>query len=431
MKFYNEKHETMPLEQLRFLQSERLVALVSRLYKNVPFYRKQFDKVGLEAGDIRSIDDLHKIPFTSKTDLRDNYPFRLFAKPMSQINRIHASSGTTGKPTVVGYTQNDLEVFDEVVARSLVCAGAQPGMKLHNAYGYGLFTGGLGMHGGATKLGMAVIPVSGGMTSRQITILQDFKPEVICCTPSYAQTLAEEFSKAGIDTTDLALKYAILGAEPWTDAIRTQVETGLNVTATNIYGLSEIIGPGVSQEDFEEKGTGSYIWEDHFYPEVVNKHTGEALPYGEEGVLVFTTLTKEAFPLLRYWTNDICSINYDSNAKRTHIKMSAIKGRADDMLIIRGVNLFHTQVEEVIHQLDFLSPNYRLIVEKKGTMDAVTVEVEVAEGVTNHKENLQQIFKTCIKDATGLSMNIDLKIPGSIPRSEGGKLSRILDKRLS
>jgi len=421
----------MPLEQLRLLQSERLVALVARLYKNVPFYRKQFEKIGLEPGDVKSIDDLYKIPFTSKMDLRDNYPFQLFAKPMSQINRIHASSGTTGKPTVVGYTQNDLEIFDEVVARSLVCAGAQSGMKLHNAYGYGLFTGGLGMHGGATKLGMAVIPVSGGMTSRQLTILQDFKPEVICCTPSYAQTLSEECKKAGINTADLALKYAILGAEPWTDAIRDQVEHGLHVTATNIYGLSEIMGPGVSQEDFEEKGTGSYIWEDHFYPEVVHKDTGKVLPYGEEGILVFTTLTKEAFPLLRYWTNDICSINYDSNAKRTHIKMSAIKGRSDDMLIIRGVNLFHTQVEEVIHQIDFLSPNYRLIVEKKGTMDTVTVEVEVHQGIEINDERLHKIVKTRIKDTIGLSMDIDLKEPNAIPRSQGGKLSRILDKRNS
>ena len=431
MKLYNKRIETMPLEQLRLLQSERLVALVARLYKNVPFYRKQFEKIGLEPGDVKSIDDLYKIPFTSKMDLRDNYPFQLFAKPMSQINRIHASSGTTGKPTVVGYTQNDLEIFDEVVARSLVSAGAQSGMKLHNAYGYGLFTGGLGMHGGATKLGMAVIPVSGGMTSRQLTILQDFKPEVICCTPSYAQTLSEECKKAGINTADLALKYAILGAEPWTDAIRDQVEHGLHVTATNIYGLSEIMGPGVSQEDFEEKGTGSYIWEDHFYPEVVHKDTGKVLPYGEEGILVFTTLTKEAFPLLRYWTNDICSINYDSNAKRTHIKMSAIKGRSDDMLIIRGVNLFHTQVEEVIHQIDFLSPNYRLIVEKKGTMDTVTVEVEVHQGIEINDERLHKIVKTRIKDTIGLSMDIDLKEPNAIPRSQGGKLSRILDKRNS
>lgn len=426
---YNTEIETLPLDKLRKLQNERLAKLVERVYAKVPFYKKQFDEAGLKPSDISRVEDIPRIPFTWKTDLRDNYPFKMFAKPMEDVVRIHASSGTTGKPTVVGYTKNDLDVFDEVVARSLVCAGARPEMKLHNAYGYGLFTGGLGMHGGATKLGMSVIPVSGGMTERQLMILQDFKPEVICCTPSYAQTLSEEFARRGIDTNDLAVKYAILGAEPWTEAIRKQVESGLNVTATNIYGLSEIIGPGVSQEDFEEKGTGSYVWEDHFYPEIVDKDTGEPLPYGEEGVLVITTLTKEAFPLLRYWTNDICSLHYDKNAKRTHVKMSAIKGRADDMLIIRGVNLFHTQVEDVIDQLDFLCPNYRLIVDKKGAMDVVTVEVETAVGVDHTDKSLSGLLSSKIKDTIGLSMMIDLKAPDSIPRSQGGKLNRIVDRR--
>ncbi len=426
---YNSQLERMPLEELRALQNARLSSLVRRVYQDVPFYKKQLDKIGLHPNDIASVEDLPKLPFTYKDDLRNNYPFGLFAKPMEDISRIHASSGTTGKPTVVGYTQNDLDVFDEVVARSLVCAGAQAGMKLHNAYGYGLFTGGLGMHGGATKLGMAVIPVSGGMTERQLTILQDFQPEVICCTPSYAQTLAEAFAERGIDTADLAVKYAILGAEPWTEAIRQQVEKGLQVTATNIYGLSEVIGPGVSQEDFEEQGSGSYIWEDHFYPEVVDRDTGLPLPYGEEGVLVFTTLTKEAFPLLRYWTNDICSIFYDENSKRTHIKMSAIKGRSDDMLIIRGVNLFYTQVEEVIHAIDGLSANYRLIVGKTGAMDVVSVEVETLPGVDYTNQNLSQQLQRKIKDTIGLSMTTDLKPPNTIPRSQGGKLSRILDQR--
>ncbi|MBR9921091.1 MAG: AMP-binding protein [Bacteroidetes bacterium] len=426
---YKPSIETMPLEKLRALQSQRLTDLVERLYKTVPFYKAQFDAIRLEPGDIKNIDDLSKIPFTRKTDLRDHYPYGLFAKPMDQIRRIHASSGTTGKPTVVGYTQNDLEIFDEVVARSLLAAGARPGMKLHNAYGYGLFTGGLGMHGGATRLGMAVIPVSGGMTERQLTILQDFKPEVICCTPSYAQTLSDEFARRGISTKDLAVQFAVLGAEPWTDAIRDQVEAGLHVQATNIYGLSEIIGPGVSQEDVDEKGTGSYIWEDHFFPEVVDKDTGDPLPYGEEGVLVFTTLSKQAFPLLRYWTNDICSIYYDHSHKRTHIKMSAIKGRADDMLIIRGVNLFHTQVEEVIHNTGGLSANYRLIVEKVQNMDQVTVEVESDQRTTVENENLAAGLKSKIKATIGLSMQIDIKAPGSIPRSEGGKLGRVLDKR--
>jgi len=267
------------------------------------------------------------------------------------------------------------------------------------------------------------------MTERQLTILQDFAPEVMCCTPSYAQTLSEEFAKRGIDTKALAVQFAILGAEPWTEAIRVQVEKGLNVSATNIYGLSEIIGPGVSQEDFEEKGTGSYVWEDHFYPEVVDKDTGAVLPYGQEGVLVFTTLTKEALPLLRYWTNDICSIDYDKNAKRSHIKMSPIKGRADDMLIIRGVNLFHTQVEEVIHTFPFLSPNYQLIVERTGTMDTVCVEVETVQGVNINSLDLQEQVKSKIKNTIGLSMEINLKSANTIPRSQGGKLSRIVDLR--
>ncbi|MEL6649353.1 MAG: AMP-binding protein [Bacteroidota bacterium] len=428
---YNPQIEKMPLAELRALQNARLTALVQRVYQDVPFYKKAFDEIGLHPKDIQSVEDLHKIPFTQKTDLRDHYPYGLFAKPMDQIRRIHASSGTTGKPTVVGYTQHDLEVFDEVIARSLYCAGARPGMKLHNAYGYGLFTGGLGMHGGATKLGMAVIPVSGGMTERQLTILQDFKPEVMCCTPSYAQTLSEEFAKRGINTEDLAVKYAILGAEPWTEAIREQVEAGLNVTATNIYGLSEIIGPGVSQEDYEEKGSGSYIWEDHFYPEVVDRDTGKPLPYGEEGVLVFTTLTKEAFPVLRYWTNDICSIQYDPSGKRTHIKMSAIKGRSDDMLIIRGVNLFHTQVEEVIHEFPFLSPNYQLIVDREGTMDRVSVLVEAKSGVEAKNPSLAKQVVQKIKNTIGLSMQVQLTDPMAIPRSQGGKLSRIVDKRQS
>ena len=426
---YNEKIETLALEELRKLQSERLQQMLTNQYNNVPFYKATFDSLGLHPSDLKSIDDIHLLPFTKKTDLRDNYPYGMFTCSMDNIARIHASSGTTGKPTVVGYTKADLDLFDEVVARSLACAGARPGMKLHNAYGYGLFTGGLGMHGGATKFGMAVIPISGGMTDRQLRVLQDFEPEVICCTPSYAQTLSEECVVRGIDTNKLAVKFAILGAEPWTEGIRAQVEKGLGVNATNIYGLSEIIGPGVSQEDFEEKGTGSYVWEDHFFPEIVDKGTGKPLPYGEEGVLVITTLTKEALPLCRYWTNDICSLHYDPNGKRTHIKMSSIKGRSDDMLIIRGVNLFYTQVEELINELDFLEPNYQLIVSREGTMDEVEVLVEVAKGVNHEDENHKQLFSQKIKDNIGLSMSITLAPPNSIARSQGGKLSRIVDRR--
>ncbi len=427
---YNPEKESLPLDELRRLQSEHLRTMLHRQYENVPFYRKLLSGKGIHPDDINSIEDLSKLPFTRKTDLRDQYPYGLFAEPQDQISRIHASSGTTGKPTVVGYNAYDLKLFDEVVARSLVCAGARPGMKLHNAYGYGLFTGGLGMHGGATKLGMAVIPVSGGMTERQLMILQDFKPEVICCTPSYAQTLAEECVKRGIDTGSLAVRYAVLGAEPWTETIRSQVEAGLQVDATNIYGLSEIIGPGVSQEDVDEKGTGSYVWEDHFFPEVVDKDSGAPLPYGQEGVLVFTTLTKQAMPLLRYWTNDICSLQYDPNGKRTHIKMSAIKGRADDMLIIRGVNLFYTQVEEVIKDLDFLIPNYQLVVTREGTMDEVLVKVEVAEGVDISSQQFSRSFRLKIKDTIGISMKVELMKKGEVPMSQGGKLSRIVDLRM-
>lgn len=438
--FYNQAIETLPLPKLRALQNERLQKLLHNVHQNVPFYKKQFDEKGVQLSDIKGVEDLHKLPFTKKTDLRDQYPFGLFAVPMNQVLRIHASSGTTGKPTVVGYSKNDLDVFDEVVARSLVCAGARPRMKLHNAYGYGLFTGGLGIHGGATKLGMAVIPVSGGMTDRQLMILQDFAPDVICCTPSYAQTLAEECKKRSIDTEALAVKFAVLGAEPWTETIREQVEAGLKVSATNIYGLSEIIGPGVSQEDHEEKGRGSYIWEDHFYPEIVDRDTGEPLPYGEEGVLVFTTLTKEAMPLIRYWTNDICSIYYDKNAKRTHIKMNPIKGRSDDMLIIRGVNLFHTQVEELLQDFEGLAPNYQLIVTRKGTMDEVKLDVELDEAISNKLLDanftehetilfLKNKLQHKIKNNIGLSMQVEIKKYGTIPRSEGGKLNRVKDLR--
>ncbi|WP_367390789.1 phenylacetate--CoA ligase family protein [Lewinella sp. LCG006] len=427
--FYNPSVETLPLGKLRQLQSERLRIQVNRLYEKVPFYRQQFIAAGILPGDIKGIEDLARLPFTRKNDLRDHYPYGMFATPMEEVRRIHASSGTTGKPTVVGYNQHDLGVFNEVVARSLVAAGARPGMRLHNAYGYGLFTGGLGMHGGATRLGMAVIPVSGGMTDRQLTILQDFAPEVICCTPSYAQTLAAECARRGIDPAGLNVRYAVLGAEPWTEAIRQQVEVGLQVSATNIYGLSEIMGPGVSQEDVDEKGTGSYVWEDHFFPEIVDKATGQPLPYGEEGVLVFTTLTKQTFPLLRYWTNDICSLHYDPNGKRTHIKMAAIKGRADDMLIIRGVNLFYTQVEEVIEQMDFLVPNYRLIVTREGTMDQIEVLVEVAPGQDATNTDFAVALSQKIKNTIGLSMKISLQTYGSIPGSEGGKLSRVEDRR--
>ncbi len=433
--FYNQRIETLPLKELRVLQNGSLKSLIANLDKNVPFYANLFKEQDIDPGSIKSVDDLHKLPFTKKDDLRVNYPFGLFSKPQKEINRIHCSSGTTGKPTVVGYTKADIEIFTEVVARSLVAAGARPGMKLHNAYGYGLFTGGLGLHYGAEKLGMSVVPVSGGMTDRQIMLLEDFGSEVISCTPSYALTLAEEINKRN---AKINLKYAVLGAEPWTESLRQEVEKGLGVKATNIYGLSEIIGPGVSQEDYEEQN-GSHIWEDHFFPEIVDKDSGEPLPEGQDGVLVFTTLTKEGMPLLRYRTNDITHLFYDRDSKRTHVKMGPVKGRSDDMLIIRGVNLFHTQVEEVLKEFVELSINYQLIVTRENSLDGVEVMVEFNEEVYNKVEfgndqdfikNAEGELKRKIKDRVGLSMAVRIVDKGTVPRSVGGKLSRIDDQRI-
>ncbi|GAA4450088.1 phenylacetate--CoA ligase family protein [Rurimicrobium arvi] len=440
--YFNREIETMPLDRLRALQNERLQSQVHMMYQQIPHYRELFRQHNLKPSDISGVRDLHKIPFTHKSALRDNYPFGLFARQRKDLARLHCSSGTTGKPIVVGYTQHDIGVFAEVVARSLAAAGCRPGMLLQNAYGYGLFTGGLGIHYGAELLGMTVLPISGGGTEKQLMLMQDFQSDVICCTPSYALTLAEEMKRRNIDQSALALRFAVLGAEPWTESVRSEIERKLQVNATNIYGLSEIIGPGVSQEDYEEKGTGSYIWEDHFYPEIVDKDTGDPLPYGEQGVLVFTTLTKEASPVLRYYTNDIASVYYDKSAKRTHIKMSPIAGRADDMLIIRGVNLFHTQVEAVIQNIPELTPNYQLVVFRKGAMDEVEVRVEVESALFDsiaaeqdapleHDRFLAafHLLQKRIKDTIGLSMRVTLEHPGAIPRSEGGKLNRIVHRQ--
>jgi len=435
--------ETMPIAKLRQLQSERLKEQVAYAYQRVPFYKQLLDNHGVNPASIKSITDIHRLPFTKKTDLLHNYPFGLCAVPKNELSRIHCSSGSTGKPTVVTYTAGDIAIFAETVARSLAAAGCKPGMTIQNAYGYGLFTGGLGLHYGAEKLGLIVIPISGGVTDRQLMLLEDFQPEVICCTPSYAQTLAEELLKRRIDPGAINLKYAVLGAEPWTEAVRAEVEKGLHVVATNIYGLSEIMGPGVSQEDFEEKGTGSYVWEDHYFPEVVDKDTGVPAAEGEYGVLVFTTLTKKAMPMLRYWTNDITNIYYDRSAKRTHIKMGPIRGRSDDMLIIRGVNLFHTQVEAILTELPGLSANYQLVVYHERSMDSVEVKVEISDetaqklpgaaftDINDHEilMGLHHHLGKKIKDNIGLTMKITLLNQNQIPRSEGGKLKRIVDLR--
>ncbi|PZF72524.1 phenylacetate--CoA ligase family protein [Taibaiella soli] len=442
---YNASMETMALTELRKLQDQRLKEQVAYVYDRVPFYRQQLDQANINPATFQGLKEIHKLPFTYKKALRDNYPFGLFAVKEQELMRLHCSSGTTGKPTVVGYTKEDIDIFAESVARSLAAGGCRPGMKLQNAYGYGLFTGGLGLHYGAEKLGMTVIPISGGGTDRQLMLLQDFQSEVISCTPSYALTLAEELKKRDIPLSAINLKYAVLGAEPWTETIRAQVEKGLGVKAVNIYGLSEVMGPGVSMEDVDEQGTGSYIWEDHFFPEVVDRHTGEPLPEGELGVLVFTTLTKKAMPVLRYYTNDITNIYYDKSIKRTHIKMGPIRGRSDDMLIIRGVNLFHTQIEEIINEIGELSAYYQLIVTRKGSMDEVDVVVELRDEVLKALEiseineaimeqydllrNIKGYFSKKIKDNCGLSMRVTLAVTGTIPRSEGGKVSHIDDRR--
>lgn len=434
--------EHLELEQLRRLQSDRLKSLVGYLEERSEFYTRKFNESGITSHDIRSIEDITKLPITYKQDLRDSYPFGLFTVPKSELQRIHCSSGTTGKPTVVGYTKEDVDLFSEVVARSLNAAGAKPGMQLHNAYGYGIFTGGLGLHYGAEKLGMSVLPISGGMTVRQVDLIMDFKPEVICCSPSYALTITDELANRGFSAEDISLKYAVLGSEPWTEIIRGHIEKRLGVHATNIYGLSEIIGPGVSMEDWEEKG-GSYIWEDHFYPEILDPVTKLPVPSGEEGVLVITTLTKKAMPLLRYWTNDITSLYYDANAKRTMVKMKPVVGRADDMLIVRGVNVYPSQIEDAFSNIKGVVPNYYLSpVEKEHMCVALEVDVEIDDQLiraqqfeinsndyTNFIHNFAENVENEIKRRVGITTKVKIHAQDSLPKCEGGKINRILKKK--
>ena len=378
---WDEELETLPREALEALQLKRLVATAERVYATVPFYKRKFDESGMKPSDIKSLRDLRRLPFTTKFDLRDNYPFGLFAVPMEQVVRIHASSGTTGKSTVVGYTRRDINSWAELMARSLSAAGAQKTDIIHNAYGYGLFTGGLGVHYGAERLGASVIPISGGNSKRQIIIMQDFGSTVLTCTPSYALFLAETAVEMGIDFKKLKLRVGIFGAEPWSERMRDEIERKLNIQAIDIYGLSEVMGPGVSIECIEAK-RGLHVFEDHFIPEIINPQTGEVLPYGEKGELVFTTITKEAFPLIRYRTRDI-SVLYPQPCKcgRTHMRMERVSGRSDDMLIIRGVNVFPSQIESVLMNIEGVEPHYLLIVDRKGTLDTLDVHVEVNEKV--------------------------------------------------
>ena len=429
---FDMEYETMPREALASIQLKRLQNTLSRVYATVPFYRKKFDEAGVTPGDVKSLDDLRRLPFTVKQDLRDNYPFGMFAVPMENVVRIHASSGTTGKPTVVGYTARDINTWAELIARSLCSAGASHGDIIHNAYGYGLFTGGLGIHYGAEKLGASVIPVSGGNTKRQVMIMKDFGPTILTATPSYALHLAEAAEEEGISFRDLKFKSGIFGAEPWSEDMRTELENKLGLKAMDIYGLSEIIGPGVAIECHEAQH-GLHIFEDHFIPEIINPDTGEVLPYGETGELVITTLTKEAFPVIRYRTRDVTSlIPEPCVCGRTHYRINKMSGRTDDMLIIRGVNVFPSQIESVLMQIEGVEPHYQLIVDREDNLDILTVVVEVSEGIfSDEVKGLQQFSVNIgneIKDYLGISAKVRLAEPKSIERSQG-KAARVIDNR--
>ena len=428
---WNEKAETMSLDERRALQGERLADVCRRVYEKVPFYRRAFDQKGIEPEDIKSVDDLSKLPFTNKQDLRDNYPFGLFTVPLEQVVRIHSSSGTTGKPTVVGYTADDIKLWAEVMARSFACAGVGKGDIIQNAYGYGMFTGGLGAHYGGENVGATVIPISGGNTKRQILILEDFGSTALCCTPSYSLYIAEVAAEMGIDIRKLPLRVGIFGAEPWSDGIRKSIEANLEIDALDIYGLSEIIGPGVSMECLAKDGL--HVFDDHFIPEIIDPATGEVMPEGKKGELVFTTVTKQAFPLIRYRTRDVTSLTYEKCAcGRTHARMARVSGRTDDMLIIRGINVFPSQIESVLAGIEEAEPHYQLIVRKEGSLDALEVQVEVSERFFSDEirklENLQSMIRSEIESVLNISARVKLVEPRTIARSEG-KAKRVIDER--
>ena len=428
---FNPEAETMPREQLRKLQLERLQKTVRRVYENVPFYKEKLNALGIEPGDIKTLDDIRLLPFTVKQDLRDSYPFGLFAEPMSEVVRVHASSGTTGKPTVVGYTQNDINGWSELIARCVSMAGGSKGDVVQVSYGYGLFTGGLGLHYGAERLGATVIPISGGNTKRQLMLMEDFGTSILCCTPSYALFLGEEAREHGIDLINGKLKAGIFGAEPWSENMRLELEKVLGIKALNIYGLSEIMGPGVSMEC--ECQCGMHIMEDYFIPEIIDPQTGESLPYGSKGELVFTTVTKEAFPLIRYRTRDISVLTEKKcECGRTFVRMDRVMGRTDDMLIIRGVNVFPSQIESVLLNIGDTEPHYLLVVDRQGTLDTLEVLVEVSEKMFSDEvrklEELEKKLRHEIASILGISARIKLVEPKTIPRSEG-KAKRVIDKR--
>ncbi|MGA5421753.1 phenylacetate--CoA ligase PaaK [Streptomyces lavendulocolor] len=419
--------ERMSRTELAALQVERLRATLRHAYENVGFYRQAFDKAGLRPEDCRTLGDLARFPFTTKADLRDNYPFGMFAVDRSRVRRVHASSGTTGLPTVVGYTDGDLDTWADVVARSIRAAGGRPGHTVHVAYGYGLFTGGLGAHYGAERLGCTVVPASGGMTARQVRLIQDFRPEIIMVTPSYMLTLLDEFERQGVDPRSTSLKVGIFGAEPWTEEMRREIEERFAIDAVDIYGLSEVMGPGVAQECVETKD-GLHIWEDHFYPEVVDPLTGEVLPDGEQGELVFTSLTKEAMPVVRYRTRDVTRL-LPGTARPAFRRMEKVTGRSDDMVILRGVNLFPTQIEEIVLRTPGLAPHFQLRLTRDGRLDVLTVRAEArADATREERAEAARVVAAAVKDGIGVSVSVEVVDPETLERSVG-KIKRIVDLR--
>jgi phenylacetate-CoA ligase len=430
--FMFDRHaETMPREVLAALQTRRLKVTLERAYANVPHYRRKFDAAGVRPGDCKSLADIARFPFTLKSDLRDNYPFGMFAVPRESLLRLHASSGTTGKPTVVGYTRGDLDLWSDLMARSLACSGALPGDVVHNAYGYGLFTGGLGAHYGAERLGCTVVPVSGGGTERQVTLLADFAANVLCATPSYALNIAEVAVATGVDLRRAPLRVGVFGAEPWSEATRRSLEERLGILAVDVYGLSEILGPGVACECHSAQA-GLHGWEDHFLFEIVDPETLQPLPIGESGELVITTLTKEALPMVRYRTRDITRLNDEPCiCGRTHVRIMRVTGRDDDMLIIRGVNVFPSQVEAVLVGFPGLAPHYQIVLTREGALDAMTVEVELAANAPvaqGERDGKAREVSKHIKSLIGVTCDVAVKSPGEVPRSQG-KAVRVRDER--
>ncbi|HQH24514.1 MAG TPA: phenylacetate--CoA ligase [Bacteroidales bacterium] len=428
---WNRHFECMERDDLRYNQERRLRETVERVYFNVPYYRHKMQEAGLGPESVNTLEDLRKLPFTTKDDLRDNYPFGLFAVPMSEIVRLHASSGTTGKPTVVGYTRNDIATWSEVMARTLACAGAGRDDFIHIAYGYGLFTGGLGLHYGGEKIGASVIPISGGNTTRQLQLMRDLGSTILACTPSYALFLAEAIQENGVNRSDLKLKAGVLGAEPWTENMRKEIEKKLEIKAIDIYGLSEVIGPGVASECMVQNGL--HVNEDHFYPEIIDPDTLEVLPEGAMGELVFTTITKEGLPLIRYRTRDLTRLNYEKcECGRTFVRMEKCLGRSDDMLIVRGVNLFPSQIETVLLEMKEIKPHYLIIVDRIHNLDTLELQVEVDEEFFQDKISQLQIIRGRLQDrlenAIGLSIKVTLVEPKTIERSEG-KSQRVIDRR--